>query len=540
MCNIINIPIEILVEIFSNLETNDLINIRSVSDVWKNIIAKYRLILHSFCPQDWEKYINVLCTKFDVIKDFLEDIPLEIDLDQCYFNQKSIDGIEFYHQNIGILSMHRRQIVETYLCNQKEIPAFLKDENPTITDFINNLELPYPDKCNIIHISLESLYHVSHGNIERFKDLAIRWLNLHKESISPSDAKLICRFGLFKLAVYIFTDRGVAYLNGMFLNYISIEEVNFILQVNPYIKVQIEIPNEELIRTLGTHIQSGSVKKMLNLGRIDLAELIVSLNPAYVNELFTHYILKNDIAQVELYLKKYQSCNLNEIFLDILFFERFEMLLTFYKINNISLPLKEDSMFNTLDLDFYYHYSSKMVRRFYDIGGRFSVSTNIINIDAITNENFDTLGWCLNTAVFEISDKLTLECLTEYKIERLTNNDIMRLMKLFGKQAVIEKIKCWWKKKFFMLFTKGKISKINRYLDMGHHLPRKMFELKHITVGRFGSIKQLKREITKFLSYLDKNGTSNPKIVYAGKPQKLNCLNIPSHLATKLINWYEF
>lgn len=83
------------------------------------IIAKYKLIIHKPKPNDWSIYLDKLCLKMDLIKNYLEDIKLGdlyIDLCKYYIEHQSIDSIEFYHNFIkSIDAIYYPRIVNIYV-----------------------------------------------------------------------------------------------------------------------------------------------------------------------------------------------------------------------------------------------------------------------------------------------------------------------------------------------------------------------------------------------------------------------------------------
>lgn len=109
-------------------------------------------------------------------------------------------------------------------------------------------------------------------------------------------------------------DKGYHGLISAFTNIISIEDLKFILQVDHLIQPCIKIPNEEMNRICGDRIGSESVKEMLDQGRPDLAEMIVSYNPSYANNIIEYYIKKSDIDRMGKYLNMYSDNEMSRVY----------------------------------------------------------------------------------------------------------------------------------------------------------------------------------------------------------------------------------
>lgn len=363
------LPRELHSELLSYLSADELINARCVSYEWKEIIKYHHPIIEKFDSKDWHKYIKILCGCPGIISRYYEKIPLLL-LSQVPVwcaEKGNLDDLHYCDQIVSV----RFAFDDISICEYSvKIKNYLKKRYPNVDHF----GYFYPDG-GLIHMSptdlnlhIQRLIWRDSQGIKKLieSDNGERPIPMWKEYVN----RLVD--GINKLN---FKCIGHTIIQN-FVNTGNMEVVRYVAELTngmKFNKVAIGIPNEEIIHLFKNRTKSKSIIKMMELGRHDLANLIIELDtncfPGFIGQLSKNKM--NDQARREIssfgnYTHKIDT----NIVKYISRYSDLSTLLFFYQFRNIPFPLSEGSSNSIYFLDIRRtNFSTSDLITFYQMGG---------------------------------------------------------------------------------------------------------------------------------------------------------------------------
>lgn len=328
-------PIEIQVQILSNLSREDLIICRSVCSHWKEMIQYHHLIDRAFTEDDFRTYLKQICFNFNFIKRNIDRIPSNLynDIEKIYFEKKSLDGMIFFDKTIR--ECNRDYLKHFYVNNDIEMSEHFKQKYPSVYEI-------YQNKINGIFNDDVLRYASFITAFKHSPKIAKEWIRDEDnwEYVCLEDANEIVKSGLWKRCRKIIVSCLDCPINDMLLN-LGIEKISkYILARAINWEFEIKVPNRDAIMLCGYQIDSESIGNMIEANRLDLAYLIASFRPKHQYDLFyillSHRYFEEAIEQ----LKKLdvKQLDIHYIHSGVTLFGSLDILLTIYDQMKLQFP----------------------------------------------------------------------------------------------------------------------------------------------------------------------------------------------------------
>lgn len=518
-----DVPIEIIVQILSFLPVEDLIKARMVSSEWGEIIKSCSLIRNAFNKNQISKYLDVICFRFDFIKQHIEQISFgDIkQLSKIYCEMKSMEGIIFLVENFG--ECDEEKLRELVVNHNMEMPEYLKKRYVNV-DRIYQSKISGIFNDNVLwHASFQTALNHSH-------ETAIEWLQLdtiiRKRGINLEDAQLIMEQGLWDRCKDMFiSDYGGKNTETM-INLGNTEVTNYILDHTGDTKFTIRYPNENAIILCGTRMEYNSVNCMAELGRFDLVHLIISICPKYHTRLFHWYVINHREKEAIEYLGISKDIlDFHEIHRICIAVGNLDLLLEAYKIYGITFPECHKCNGGRCCLDiFRTNFSVAEIKQFMKLaernncGARKSIGTfKIQKKNANINQIFS------HPLARELAVWISINDLNRVNWNTIMKPELQWMVNRFGLDALNQKMKKLGIDPMHNYLVIGDLETAIWIMQTGLTYDKNISNLKIQCYNKHQNLEEVKQMITNFCNHLG----FTPKLVigdhyYLSKNQKIS------------------